>query len=165
MTFAIDAEHSPVGVDHGQRVEIGVVAALEEADRQDHAQLGRQPAHPCQQRAALEGLGQLEVPLGPVLAEIGPLEQLLKEHDVGPSTCRLAHQGFGARHVPVAIPLAAHLRRGDGDLPHDIPLPLRMGSIRREPPMTQGGDRHICSLAESPGLLQPRSRQETGARF
>ena len=118
VALAVGAEHAPVGVDHGQRVEVGVVGALEEAHRQDHMEFGREPAHAGQKGMALERVGKAEIAPVLVLAEVRRLEQLLQEHDPRTPSGSLAHEPLGPGDVVVTVPAAGHLRCRDGHLTH-----------------------------------------------
>ncbi len=122
VALAVEPEHAAVGVDHGERVVVGVVRPLEEAHRQHHAELGGELAHPRDDGMALVGPGEREELLLLVGAEIGRLEELLQEHEVGAAARRLAHEVLGAGNVRLGVPVAGHLRGRQRHRCHPLPL-------------------------------------------
>src|SRR3546814_6467571 len=83
---------------------MGVVGALEEADRQHDLELGGQRRHAGEQRIALSRLRQREVALLLVAAEVGRLEEFLDQHHLRALAGGLAHQGLGPGDVGLAVP-------------------------------------------------------------
>lgn len=123
MAFPINTEIAAVGIDDGDAVEARAAGALEEADRQHHLQLGSDLLEVLDGRIFCHRGGQLGVVGVRFLAEVGRLEQLLDQDDLGALGCRLAHQPLGVGDVRGGIPGAGHLGRGDGnDTGHEAPL-------------------------------------------
>ena len=87
---------------------------LEEADRQHYLQFGSDLAEVLDRRVVFHAGGQLQVFGIGFLAEVGCFEQFLDQDHIGALAGRLAHQAFGPRDVGIDIPVAGHLRGGDG---------------------------------------------------
>src|SRR5439155_16389482 len=118
VRLAIEPELPAVGVDHHQRVVVGVVGALEEADRQHNGKLGGDLAEPGQRRVAFDRMGEPEQLLILVLAEIGRLEQLLQQDDLRPVAGRPPHHGLGLGDIGRGIAAAGELGGRYRDLRH-----------------------------------------------
>ena len=95
MGFAIKSQHLAIGIDHGERVVIGIVGGLEERDRQHDFEFTGEILHPRNGRMILGRLREVEQLGQLVLAEIGCLEQFLELDDSGAALGGLPHQGFG----------------------------------------------------------------------
>jgi hypothetical protein len=107
-----------VGVDQHQRVVVGVVGPLEEADRQDDGKLGGELAEAGEGRVLFDRVRQLEQLLPLVLAEIGRLEQLLQQDDLRPVGGGAAHHGLGLGDIGRGIAAAGELGGRYRDLRH-----------------------------------------------
>ena len=92
VALPVDAEHRAVRVHQGEAVVVGLAIALEERDRDHHAQL---LGHRCESRdggMACGGLGPVEERILLFAAEVGPLEQLGGQDHLGAPGRGLAHQ-------------------------------------------------------------------------
>jgi hypothetical protein len=118
MGFAIDPEDPAVSIDHGQRIIIGIVRPLEKADGQHDRQFGRKRAHPLQYGMIPDGCGESEQFLFLILAEIGSLEQFLRQNDLRTPKCGGPHELLGLGDIRLSIPGARHLGCGNRYLSH-----------------------------------------------
>ena len=119
---------SAVRVHHHERIEVGVLRALEHRERQYDLQLLRDLREPLDRRVLRDRQRELEVLREVVLAEVRRLEQLLDQDDVGALLRGLADQALGVRDVGLAVPAAGHLRRGDGHF-HDRSIQVVLSSV------------------------------------
>ena len=92
VRLAVDAEHAAVRVDHRQRIEVGVVRPLEDAERQRHLEFARQRLEPLHDRAACDRPRQVEVAREVVLAEVRGFKKFLQKNDLRALASGLAHQ-------------------------------------------------------------------------
>ena len=83
MALAIETQQGPVSVDHDQAVEIVRALALEDGDGQHHAQLGCQGGQGGDAGVLAPGVGLGEPALLLGDAEIGALEELGGQDDLG----------------------------------------------------------------------------------
>src|SRR5262245_48299361 len=128
VRLAVHAHDRAVRVDHHEAVEVGILRALEDGERQHDLQLLRDFRQALDRRMLGDGKRELEVLREVVLAEVGRLEQLLDQDDVRALLRGLADQALGIRDVGIAIPAAGHLRRGDGHL-HDRSIQVVLSSV------------------------------------
>src|SRR6266481_2960063 len=68
----------------------------------------------------IQGLGELQMPRGMILAEVRSLEQLLDQNHLRAAARGLADQFLGARDVRVAVPTAGHLSGRYRNLAHRV---------------------------------------------
>ena len=115
VRLAVDAEHLAIGVDHGKRVVVRVIGALEHAHRQHHAQLLRQRLEVPHDRVVRHRVRQLEVTREVVLAEVRRLEKFLQKNYLRALCGRLAHHRLGLGDVLGRNRRAGELGRGNGD--------------------------------------------------
>ncbi|MNX29903.1 hypothetical protein D3C86_600550 [compost metagenome] len=111
--FAVNTQQASIGVGHAKRIEIRVAGLLEPAQRQDHAQLPRQCGKALEDRAFAKLLGQGQVLVILLDAEIRRGKQLLQQDDLGTLGRCLADKLFGLVEVVFQVPGARHLGGGD----------------------------------------------------
>ena len=124
VRLAVETEHLPAGVDHGDRVEIGLVVALEEAEGQHDVQFAGQRLECGDAFVAFDRTRQLEISRQLVLAKVGRLEKLLDKDDARALRGGLADQLFRAIEALHAVLAAGHLRGRHSNVAHG-------GQIRR----------------------------------
>ncbi len=95
-----------VSIGNDQCVEIDVIFALKERDRQHNTQLSGQALHVFDDFRIVYGLGEFEVFLELVLAEIRCREQFLNQDNICSVCCRLADKRLGVAEVGVDVPSA-----------------------------------------------------------
>ena len=88
-----------------------MVGPLEDAQRQDDAELGGDGAEVLDRRVAVDRPRPVEVLGQHVLAEVGALEQLGDEHELGALGGGLAHEPLGGGDVGVDVVDHRHLDR------------------------------------------------------
>ncbi|MNI76874.1 hypothetical protein D3C76_1512270 [compost metagenome] len=126
MGLAVHAQQAPVGVGHAQRIEVGIAGLLVPAQRQHHAQLFGQCGKALEHVAVAILLGQGQVLVVLLDAEVRRGEQLLQQDDLRALGRGLADQLLGLVEVVFQVPGAGHLRGGDGQQCHGInPAPAR----------------------------------------
>src|SRR5262245_18132509 len=118
VRLAIDAHDRAVRIHHYEAVEISVLRALEDRERQHDLELLRDFRKALDGRVFGDRQRELEVLREVVLAEVWRLEQLLDQDDVRALPGRFADEFLGVGDVGVPVPAARHLRRGNGHL-HD----------------------------------------------
>ncbi len=145
VRLAVDAEHLAVGVDHRQRVEVGVVGALEHAERQHHAELARQRLEAPHDRVVRRSAA----PASKWLARWS-----LQKYGVSKSSCRrmtcaplrggLAHQRLGPGEVLGSIRRAGELGRGNGDFHRGL-RGVKSGESSEAVAADQSAHEYACS--------------------
>ena len=118
VRLAVNAEHLAAGVDHGDRVEIGLVVALEKTEGEDDTEFAGEGLEFGDAFVVIDRAGQCEEIRELVLAEIGRLEEFLNEDNVGALGGGSADELLGALEVCGAIGATGHLRGGEGDVSH-----------------------------------------------
>ena len=115
VAFAIEAHQRAVGVDHHQAVEIVRPLALEDRDRNDHAQFGGQRRQGGDAGMLAPGIGVGEPAFFLADAEIGPLEQLRRQDHLRAEGRRLADELGGLGDVGRHVLAVRGLDGGDAD--------------------------------------------------
>ena len=118
MSLAIGAKQSAIGIDHGQRVEEGVVDPFEKTDRQHHLELRRHLLEAADSRAFLKRRRPRKMAGIGVLVEIGGFKELLQKYQIGAPPSRLSDQGFRPRQIIGVVLTAGHLRSCYNDYAH-----------------------------------------------
>ena len=113
VALAIDAHQRPVGVDHHQAVEIVRPLALEDRDRQHHAQFRRQRCQRGNAGVLTPGVGGGEPTLFLRHAEVRALEQFGRQDDLGTTRCGLTNEAGSARDIGRHVIAIGGLDGGD----------------------------------------------------
>ncbi|MDT4873691.1 hypothetical protein FQZ97_1089480 [compost metagenome] len=120
MGLAVHAQQGAVGIGHRQGIEVGVAGTLEPAQGQHHAQLAGEVGEALEHGAPAVFLGQGEVLVVLLDAEVRRGEQLLQQDQLRALGGRFAHQLLGLVEVLAQVPAAGELGGGDGQSAHRL---------------------------------------------
>jgi hypothetical protein len=111
VALAVDAQQRAVGVHHRQAVVVGRPRLLEERHRDRHLELTGERLEPFDGRVALQGVRPGEELVSLLSAEVGPLEQLGREHHLGALGRRVADVPLDLRDVLLFLAAERKLHR------------------------------------------------------
>ncbi|MPN64675.1 hypothetical protein SDC9_212451 [bioreactor metagenome] len=118
----VDPQKTSVRVQHGYGVKKPAAVLFKKAHRQHHAQLPRHRGKPTDGGVFLRGCGVGVEVIAPLLAEVGPLEELGEQNDVGAPPGGPADQGLRPVQIFLRLFRAAHLHGRQRHLTHDRDL-------------------------------------------
>ena len=118
VRLAIDAEHAAIRIEDRDRVEVRMPGALEEADRQHHAELARDRLEVRERRdSARAAARDCRCRTSCSMQKYGVSNSSGSRMICAPCFAASRTARFGLRDVAIDVPVAGELRRGDRDRP------------------------------------------------